>query len=85
MFDSVYRSGVASEQSAYNQPPHVSMYMSEAVMRGNVTNIRIEHEPVKKNYIKGEQLDTTGLKLIATYENGQSQRTYRLRNNGYDP
>ena len=43
MFDSVYRSGVASEQSAYNQPPHVSMYMSEAVMRGNVTNISIEH------------------------------------------
>lgn len=85
MFDSVYRSGVASEQSAYNQPPHVSMYMSEAVMRGNVTNIRIEHEPVKKNYIKGEQLDTTGLKLIATYENGRVSELTDYETTGYDP
>lgn len=85
MFDSVYRSGVASEQSAYNQPPHVSMYMSEAVMRGNVTNISIEHEPTKKNYIKGEQLDTTGLKLIATYENGRASELTYYETNGYDP
>lgn len=85
MFDSVYRSGVASEQSAYNQPPHVSMYMSEAVMRGNVTNISIEHEPTKKNYIKGEQLDTTGLKLIATYENGRVSELTYYETNGYDP
>lgn len=85
MFDSVYRSGVASEQSAYNQPPHVSMYMSEAVMRGNVTNIRIEHEPVKKNYIKGEQLDTTGLKLIATYENGRVSELTDYETTDYDP
>lgn len=85
MFDSVYRSGVASEQSAYNQPPHVSMYMSEAVMRGNVTNISIEHEPTKKNYIKGEQLDTTSLKLIATYENGRVSELTYYETNGYDP
>lgn len=85
MFDSVYRSGVASEQSAYNQPPHVSMYMSETVMRGNVTNISIEHEPTKKNYIKGEQLDTTGLKLIATYENGRASELTYYETNGYDP
>lgn len=85
MFDSVYRSGVASEQSAYNQPPHVSMYMSESTLRGKVTNISIENEPLKKNYTKGEQLDTTGLKLSATYENGRVSELNDYETSGYDP
>lgn len=29
MHDSVYRAGVAAEQTAYNQPPHIGYYLSE--------------------------------------------------------
>ena len=31
MQDPVYRSGVAAEQTAYNQPPHVGFYMGKEV------------------------------------------------------
>ena len=31
MQDPVYRSGVAAEQTAYNQPPHVGFYMGQEV------------------------------------------------------
>ncbi len=31
MHDPVYRSGVAAEQTAYNQPPHVGFYMADEV------------------------------------------------------
>ncbi len=31
MHDPVYRSGVAAEQTAYNQPPHIGFYLSEAL------------------------------------------------------
>lgn len=29
MYDKVYRMGVAAEQTAYNQPPHIGYYLSE--------------------------------------------------------
>lgn len=43
MHDSQYRNGVAAEQAAYNQPPHVSWYMGEdmdmAADKPNITTV----------------------------------------------
>ncbi|MCC8160528.1 MAG: rhamnogalacturonan lyase [Oscillospiraceae bacterium] len=35
MYDAVYRSGVAAEQTAYNQPPHIGYYVSSSSSQGS--------------------------------------------------
>jgi rhamnogalacturonan endolyase len=84
MSDSLYRSGVASEQAAYNQPPHVSMYLDETIIRGAVTSLSIQREPLKKAYIKGEALDTTGLYVEGTYEDGRMGEVTEYEVTGFD-
>lgn len=72
MHDPVYRSGVAAEQTAYNQPPHIGFYLSEEIYTPDVTALEITKDPDKTVYTVGEQLDTTGLEVMAEYADGTS-------------
>ncbi len=85
MHDPVYRSGVAAEQTAYNQPPHVGMYMGSEVFAPEVESIEITKQPTKIVYAQGEELDTTGLTLKATYVDGTYETVTAFTTSGYDP
>lgn len=50
MHDPVYRAGVAAEQTAYNQPPHVGFYISEEAFAGS-DEIREEGTRTYSDYI----------------------------------
>lgn len=67
MHDPVYRSGVAAEQTAYNQPPHVGMYLAADLFTPDIINLEITSLPLKTTYYAGDKLDTTGLVVKATY------------------
>ena len=67
MQDPVYRSGVAAEQTAYNQPPHVGMYLAADLFTPDIINLEITSLPLKTTYYAGDKLDTTGLVVKATY------------------
>ena len=48
MQDPVYRSGVAAEQTAYNQPPHVGFYIGKEVFETRtLTSIAVTTQPTK--------------------------------------
>lgn len=88
MQDPVYRSGVAAEQTAYNQPPHVGFYMGAEVFTPSVEKIEITSLPSKLVYSEGESLNTEGLVVKATYTDGTvddnlSSSLYQI--SGYDP
>lgn len=85
MHDPVYRSGVAAEQTAYNQPPHVGMYLSEDLFGEEATNLEVLSTPAKTTYVIGEKLDTTGLTVKATYDDGTSKNINSYFVSGYDP
>lgn len=54
MQDPVYRSGVAAEQTAYNQPPHVGFYMGKEVFETRtLTSIVVTTQPTKTSYVPG--------------------------------
>lgn len=72
MHDPVYRSGVAAEQTAYNQPPHIGFYMDEEILKGGVTEISIT-SPSKDKYKIGENLDLSDCTVTALYANGTSE------------
>ena len=62
----------------HNQPITVSYGDKTATFTVNVqdvtlSDIAIASNPTKTNYFVGDTLDTTGLKLIATYNNGTTQ------------
>ncbi len=84
MHDPVYRSGVAAEQTAYNQPPHVGFYMADEMFDPPVSSISITSEPSKKTYVIGETLDLTGLKVTATLENGVTKEVSAYSVSGFD-
>lgn len=90
MHDPVYRSGVAAEQTAYNQPPHVGFYMDDEVFEqtGNpvsIESIEITSQPEVISYLLGEKLDTTGLKVTATLSNGETKEIKSYSVSGYNP
>lgn len=70
MSDPVYRSGVAAEQTAYNQPPHLGVYVTEEMFEPRITSLSIESLPEKLEYRTGTKLDTTGLVVKAKDETG---------------
>ncbi len=72
MHDPVYRSGVAAEQTAYNQPPHIGFYIDNETLRGGITNIQLT-PPSKKEYNIGENLDLTDCTVMAEYANGSTE------------
>lgn len=84
MHDPVYRSGVAAEQTAYNQPPHVGFYLAEEVFESTPERIEIKSMPVKTSYVLGENLDTTGLELTAYLSDGTSKTVTKYAVSGYD-
>lgn len=86
MQDPVYRSGVAAEQTAYNQPPHVGFYLSEETFMPPLTEIKITSEPEKKVYSSGDtKLDLTGLEVEAVYEGGITAPVAAYEVSDFDP
>lgn len=74
MQDPVYRSGVAAEQTAYNQPPHVGFYMGKEVFdTRTLTSIAVTTQPTKTSYVPGESFDRTGMVVKANYSDGTSE------------
>ena len=74
MQDPVYRSGVAAEQTAYNQPPHVGVYMGKEVFdTRTLTSIAVPTQPTKTSYVPGESFDRTGMVVKANYSDGTSE------------
>jgi uncharacterized protein YkuJ len=84
MQDPVYRSGVAAEQTAYNQPPHVGFYMSSELFDSPTESIEITSLPTKTVYSIGDSFDRTGLKVTATLENGEKNEITAFTVSGYD-
>lgn len=85
MQDPVYRSGIAAEQTAYNQPPHVGFYMGQEMFDPDVERIEITSHPTKTTYTQGENLDTTGLAIRAYYADGTSKDVTAFTVSGYNP
>lgn len=84
MQDPVYRSGVAAEQTAYNQPPHVGFYMGEELFEPAVEKIEIVSLPEKTSYAIGEELDLTGLTVKAYLEDGTEKILNAYTTEGFD-
>lgn len=84
MHDPVYRSGVAAEQTAYNQPPHVGIYLNEDLFGSPISSITIKSAPNKTVYAPGENLDTTGMVVEASYEDGTTKDVDAFSVSGYD-
>ena len=86
MHDPVYRSGVATEQSAYNQPPHVGFYMGEEIFASELTGITITREPDITRFSPGEDIDISGIEVKALYADGLEKTVSgaALEISGYD-
>ena len=82
MHDPVYRSGVAAEQTAYNQPPHVGFYMSEEVFKPQVTNIKVD--VLNNVFTLGESFDKSKIKVTAIYSDGTSEELSGYIISGFD-
>ena len=85
MQDSVYRSGVAAEQSGYNQPPHIGFYLGETSFSGPVTSLEIASPPTKTTYNVNERLETNGLAVNIIYENGKRAAVTDYTVSGFEP
>lgn len=85
MHDPVYRAGVAAEQSAYNQPPHIGFYLADEIYRPAVDYIEITKLPEKTEYLIGDSLDLTGMEVIAHFTDSSSDTITSYVVTGYDP
>ena len=84
MHDPVYRSGVAAEQTAYNQPPHIGFYLADDIFRTKLIGIDVS-APDKTEYSVGEQLDQTGMIVTGSYDDGSNYELTGYTLSGYDP
>ncbi len=84
MHDPVYRSGVAAEQTAYNQPPHVGMYLADEMFAPEVDGIEITSMPTKTSYFTGEEFSRAGLTVTANYNDGTSSAVNAYTVTGFD-
>ncbi len=62
MHDPVYRAGVAAEQTAYNQPPHIGFYISEDAFEGP-DELRVEGTRTYSNYITYSENEYSGWQM----------------------
>ena len=85
MHDPVYRSGVAAEQTAYNQPPHIGFYLAEDTFKPDVESIEITSQPDKLEYKVGENFDSTGMEVTAYYVDETSEVVTGYTISGFDP
>lgn len=83
MHDPVYRSGVAAEQTAYNQPPHIGFYLSEELYRASLVGIDVG-VPNKTVYKVGDSLDLTGMTVTGSYEDGSNYDIEGYSVTGFD-
>lgn len=84
MYDKVYRSGVAAEQTAYNQPPHVGFYLADDVFYGKLSDIEIDTSAAKTTYYVGEELDKSGLVVTGKYADNADRIITDYSITGYD-
>ena len=70
MHDKVYCAGVAAEQTGYNQPPHIGIYVDDEVIKGDISSVELKSLPSKSVYNVGEYINTDGLVLTVTYFDG---------------
>ena len=84
MHDPVYRSGVAAEQTAYNQPPHIGFYLAEDTFKPDVESIEITNQPDKLEYKVGESFDSTGMVVTAHYVDGTDEIVNGYTVSGFD-
>ncbi len=82
MHDPVYRSGVAAEQTAYNQPPHVGFYMGEEVFKPQVTNIKVD--VLNNIFALGENFDKSKIRVTAIYSDDTSEELENYAISGFD-
>lgn len=80
MHDPIYRSGVAAEQTAYNQPPHIGYYLSEDLFIDSI--VSIDAVPEKTEYTVGENIEN--ITVTATYKSGKTEQIYDYTVSGYD-
>lgn len=85
MHDPVYRSGVAAEQTAYNQPPHVGFYMGSEMFSAKPDKITITKQPNNVSFALGDTLDTAGMVVTAHYPDDTTEEITSYSVSGYDP
>lgn len=85
MHDPVYRNGVAAEQTAYNQPPHIGFYLAEETFKPDVDSIEITKLPDKTEYGIGESFISEGMEVTAYYVDGTSELVTGYIVSGFDP
>lgn len=85
MHDPVYRSGVAAQNTAYNQPPHIGFYLSDDLFKPQISELEITVSPSKTTYQVGETLDFSDLELQAVYNDGTKEQITNYTLTGYDP
>lgn len=83
MFDGLYRNGVAAEQTTYNQPPHISYYLSEDSFYGEMTGIDVEN--TKATYYAGEEFDKSALTVTVHYSEHEDRIVSNYSISGYNP
>lgn len=83
MHDPVYRSGVAAEQTAYNQPPHVGFYMGVELFEEPPVGLEIITKNVE--LVLGESINPSHITVNAIYADGSSIPITSYGLSGYDP
>lgn len=83
MHDPIYRSGVAAEQSAYNQPPHAGFYISEDIYRADLIGIEVI-VPDKTEYNVGDKADWSGLRVTGSCDDGTNYEIENYSITGFD-
>lgn len=82
MYDRVYREGVAAEQTAYNQPPHIGYYLSDESFYGQLADIEVS--PIKSTYYMGDKLDKADLTVTAKYSDSEDREVTNYSVSGFD-
>lgn len=85
MSDRVYRAGVAAEQTAYNQPPHIGFYLAEERFNGKLAGIEVNTDNAKTQYYLGEEFDKSGVTVDAVYSDGSRSNISGFSVSGFDP
>lgn len=67
MYDGVYRSGVAAQQTAYNQPPHIGFYVSEESFLPAASKITASLE---KTLNVGDELTNNDISVTVDFSDG---------------
>ncbi len=81
MHDPVYRSGVAAQQTAYNQPPHVGFYLDEEVFLPEAESVTAE---ITKSLKVGDTLRAEDIKVTVEFDDGTSTVTDKFSFSGYN-